>query len=145
MKRQIAGLNAVSRDQLSISDGAYLVRVEGAKYRWESKKPFLDLSLAVLKPLTPVTVNIVGRIYCTPKALWKLNQFLREFEYDPDLFNRNEIDEKCIVGLVGIVRTCRRIVGGRSFLNLEDFANKSEWNESDTDFPNGADESRTRL
>ena len=144
MKRQIAGLSAVARHELSISDGAYLVRVEGAKYRWDSKKPFLELRLVVLKPLASVNVSIVGRVYCTPKALWKLNWFLREFEYDRELFDRNEIDEKSILGLVGIVRTCQRIFAGRSFLNLEAFANKSEWQESDSASLNAADGTRVR-
>jgi hypothetical protein len=133
MRRQIAGLNTFARDQLSIPDGAYLVRVERAKYCWEPTKPFLDLNVAVLKPSRSANLSIVGRIYCTPKALWKLNWFLREFEYDVDLFCRNEIDEKSLLGLVGIVRTCRHVVGDRTFLNLDAFANKSEWSEPDPD------------
>jgi hypothetical protein len=144
MKRQIVGLNAAVGDRILIPDGAYLVRVGGAKYRWDSKKPFLELRLEVLKPLTSANTRIVGRVYCTPKALWKLNWFLREFEYDRDLFDRNEIDEKSILGLVGIVRICHRIFVGRSFLNLEGFANKSEWNETDSDRTNVGDNAGIR-
>jgi len=34
-----------------------------------------------------------GPLYCTPKTLWKLNWFLRDFGYDSELLERNEIDE----------------------------------------------------
>ena len=70
-----------------------------------------------------------GRLYCTPKALWKLRWFLRDFGYDPDLMGRDEVDEKALVGLRGIVRISRTTLNGRSFLNLGGFAPVSEWEE----------------
>ena len=33
-------------------------------------------------------------LYCTPKALWKLSWFLRDFGYDTELLGRDEIDER---------------------------------------------------
>ena len=70
-----------------------------------------------------------GRLYCTQRALWKLRWFLRDFGYDPDLLGRDEVDEKALVGLRGIVRISRTTLNGRSFLNLGGFAPASEWEE----------------
>ena len=54
--------------------------------------------------------SITGRIYCTPKALWKLSWFLRDFGYDPELIGRDEIDDKCLVGLQGVVKISRAVL-----------------------------------
>lgn len=64
--------------------------------------------------------------------------FLREFEYDSDLLRRDEIDDKCLVGLVGVVGICRRVIGGHTFVNLNAFANKSMWDDSNGAAPNSA-------
>src|ERR1017187_6509277 len=49
--------------------------------------------------------SLMGRLYCTPKALWKLNWFLRDFGYDTELLDRDEIDDKNLIGLSGVVKT----------------------------------------
>lgn len=70
-----------------------------------------------------------GRLYCTPKALWKLRWFLRDFGYDPDLMGRDEVDEKALLGLQGIVRISHTTLNGKTFLNLGGFAPAGEWEE----------------
>jgi hypothetical protein len=45
--------------------------------------------------------TISGRLYCTPKALWKLGWLPRNFLYDPELFGRQEIDENPSLGFAG--------------------------------------------
>ena len=30
---------------------------------------------------------VIGRLYCTTKAMWKLGWFLRDFLYDPELLS----------------------------------------------------------
>jgi hypothetical protein len=104
-----------------------LVRVESAEYHHDSRKPFFAIELELLQPKLPPYGCLLGRLYCTPRALWKLNWFLRDFGYDTDLLGREQIDDKALVGLVGIVRTTRRMLAGRSFLNFEAFAPKAEW------------------
>jgi hypothetical protein len=42
---------------------------------------------------------------------------------------RDEVDEKALLGLRGIVRISRTTLNGRSFLNLGGFAPASEWDE----------------
>ena len=104
-------------------------RVERAHHRWDSRKPFYLLRFSVLEPKELTGHSIAARLYCTSRALWKLNWFLRDFGYDPDLMGRDEVDEKALVGLRGIVRISRTTLNGRSFLNLGGFAPASEWEE----------------
>ncbi len=129
MKRHIPGLHQQAQSSDDNLEGLFLVRVERAFYRWHPQKPFFALRLAVLEPKEYTGQTISGRLYCTPKALWKLNWFLRDFGYDTDLLGRDEVDEKALLGLRGVVRVSRTTLNGRSFLNLDGFAPAGEWEE----------------
>src|SRR5215471_14696032 len=129
MKRHIPGLHQQASNNGDNLEGLFLVRVERAFYRWHPQKPFFALRLAVLEPKKFADKTISGRVYCTPKALWKLSWFLRDFGYDTELLGRDEVDEKALLGLRGVVRVSRTTLNGRSFLNLESFAPAGEWEE----------------
>jgi hypothetical protein len=129
MKRQIPGLNRESRNGDETLEGVFLVRVDRAFYRWHPQRPFYALRFAILEPNEHQGQSLNGRLYCTPKALWKLNWFLRDFGYDPDLMGRDEVDEKALLGFRGIVRISRTILNGRCFLNLDGFAPAGDWGE----------------
>jgi hypothetical protein len=129
MKRHIPGLHREGRNGDDILEGIFLVRVERAFYRWHPQRPFFVLRFEILEPKEHQGHSVTGRLYCTPKALWKLNWFLRDFGYDPDLMGRDEVDEKALLGLRGMLRISRTILNGRSFLNLDGFAPASEWEE----------------
>src|SRR6201985_3617922 len=94
---------------------------------WHPQKPFFILSFAILEPNDLASRKVSGRIYCTQKSLWKLNWFLRDFGYDTDLLGRDEVEEKALLGLTGVLRTTRKTFAGRVFVNLEGFAPSSEW------------------
>jgi len=128
MKRRIQGLRDAdaSRDG-EIPDSLYLVRVDRAQYRWQAQKPYYVLRLAVLEPKHFSGRTVTGRLYCSPKALWKLNWFLRDFGYDTDLLGREEIEEKSLLGLRGVVKISHVVVHGASVLNLDGFAPASQW------------------
>jgi len=127
MKRRIPGLGSDDGLSEAAVEGTFLVRVESAEYRHDSRKPFFAITLELLQPKLPLHRHLLGRLYCTPRALWKLNWFLRDFGYDTDLLGQEQIDDKALVGLIGIVRTSRRTLAGRSFLNFEAFAPEAEW------------------
>jgi hypothetical protein len=129
MKRHIPGLHQEAQNGDDILEGLFLVRVERAFYRWHPQKPFFALRLAILEPKEQTGQTISGRLYCTPKALWKLSWFLRDFGYDTDLLGRDEVDEKALLGLRGVVRISRTTLNNRSFLNLDGFAPAGEWEE----------------
>jgi hypothetical protein len=110
-----------------LPDGLFLVRIERAQYRWHTQKPYFAFVFSVLEPKALAGNRFSSRLYCTPKALWKLNWFLRDFGYDSELLERNEIDDKNLVGLSGIVKISHAVVNGTSVLNLDVFASASQW------------------
>ena len=126
MRRQIPGLHSQHQAETSL-DGVFLVRVERASYRWLPQKPFVELRLVILEPRSSQDRSFFSRLYCTERALWKLHWFLRDFGYDADLLNRDQVDEKALLNLRGVVRTSHRIVNGRSYQNLDSFAPAGEW------------------
>ena len=68
-----------------------------------------------------------SRLYCTERALWKLHWFLRDFGYDADLLNRDQVDEKALLNLRGVVRTSHKTFNGRSYQNLDFFGPAGDW------------------
>jgi len=128
MKRRFAGLQETDSAN-TMRDGIFLVRVQKVEYRWHAQKPFYILRLFVIEPKELFGKMISGRLYCTAKALWKLGWFLRDFLYDPDLLGREEIDEKAMFGLRGIVKVSHATRNGRSWLNFDGFAPASQWEE----------------
>jgi hypothetical protein len=88
MKRHIPGLHSRQQDRENLLEGLFLVLVDSASYRWHPQKPFLSLRFVVLEPEAFAERSFSGRLYCTERALWKLNWFLRDFRYDSDLLNQ---------------------------------------------------------
>ncbi len=129
MTHRFQGLNQTARTVASgeLPDGIYLVRAEKVQYRWHVRKPFYFLRLSVLEPTAFAGQVISGRLYCTPKALWKLGWFLRDFGYDAELLGRDEVEEKAIVGLRGVVKISHTVIHGTSQLDFEGFASASQW------------------
>ena len=129
MKRRIPGLQQAAQSEVCELEGIFLDRIERAFYRWHPAKPFFALRFAILEPKEYTGQSFPGRLYCTQKALWKLHWFLRDFGYDTDLLGRDEVDEKALLGLRGVVRLSHTTVNGHSFLNLDGFAPTGEWEE----------------
>ena len=119
MKRQVPGLADATRDSRpEVPDGIFLVRVDGALFRWHAQKPFYVLRLQILEPAALAHRSIVGRLYCTQKAMWKLGWFLRDFLYDPEMLAHEQIDEKALPGLRGVVKISHTMVNGISLVKL---------------------------
>ena len=85
------------------------------------------MRFVVVEPANLAGRALAGRLYCTPKALWKFSWFLRDFSYDAELFGHEEIDDKALVGLSGVVKVSHTVVNGRSLLNLDAFAPATAW------------------
>jgi hypothetical protein len=133
MKRRIQGLHEADRSAAGeVPDGLFLVRVDQAHYRWHAQKPYYILRFSILEPKQMAGRCITGRVYCTPKALWKLSWFLRDFGYDTELLGRDEIDDKGLIGLRGVVKISYVVRHGLRILNLDGFAPASEWEELST-------------
>lgn len=127
MIRHIPGLHSWQPDDRNLLEGLFLVRVEPAFFRWQPKKPFLELHFAILEPQAVEKKTFVGRLYCTEKALWKFIWFLHDFGYDSELLSHDQVDVKALLNLQGVVRISHSVVHGRTYQNLDGFAPASEW------------------
>ncbi len=78
--------------------------------------------LSVLEPHELAGRVLSGSVYCIAKALWKLGWFLRDFLYDPELLGREEVDEKALSGLRGVVKISHTTVNGTPLLRFDGFA-----------------------
>ena len=135
MKRRISGLHDADRSPDEVNDGLYLLRVDRAQYRWHAQKPYYLLRFTVLEPKHLAGRSIAGRIYCTARAMWKLSWFLRDFGYDTELLGRDEIDDKGLIGLRGVVKISHVVRHGLSILNPDGFAPASQWEELSAALP----------
>lgn len=130
MKRYVTGLgNANPAPDQNLPDGIFLVRVERVQHRWNAQKPYFSLLLQALEPKEFNDRLFAARLYCTPKALWKLNWFLRDFGYDLELLGRDEVDQTKLVGLCGVVKISHAVHHGISVLNLDGFAPSAKWQD----------------
>ena len=127
MRRHIPGLHSNQRGVENKLEGLFLVRVDRARYRWHPQKPFVEIRFVVLEPKPFETRLLSGRLYCTERALWKLNWFLRDFGYDAQLLKDDQVDEKLLRNLRGVVRTSCTTLSGRSYQNLDAFAAEADW------------------
>ena len=110
-------------------EGFSWVRIDQASYRWHAHKPLVVLRFVVLEPHCHATRTFSGRLYCTQRALWKLNWFLRDFGYDPELLAQDRIDERALLNLQGVLRTSLITFHGRSYQNLDAFTPATAWEE----------------
>jgi hypothetical protein len=130
MRRQITGLHAADRcaaDQ--IPDGVFLVRVQRVRFQRQTQKPYYTLALTILEPSRFAGQILLSRLYCSPKALWKLNWFLRDFGYHTELLGRDEVDEKALIGLQGVVKISHTVFNDASWIRLDGFAPAARWEE----------------
>ena len=134
MRRYFESLRPSDRSAIdSVADGLCLVRVDRAQYRWHKQKPYYVVRFAVLEPKHLAGCLITGRLYCTARAMWKLSWFLRDFGYDTELLGNDEIDDKVLVGLRGVLKISHAVVHGLSVLNLDGFAPANRWAELSPD------------
>ena len=72
MKRELPGLH-LGTEEAEALEGVFLVRVEHVQHRQENRrKPFFVVSFRVIQPQGSFDRQLVGRLYSTHRALWKL-------------------------------------------------------------------------
>jgi hypothetical protein len=130
MRRHFESLRPADLSAIdAVPSGLFLVRVDHVRYRRQAQKPYYQIRFAVLEPKYLADCVITGRLYCTPRALWKLSWFLRDFGYDTELLVKSEVDEQALVGLQGVVKVSHAVVHGLSVLSLDGFAPAARWQE----------------
>jgi hypothetical protein len=126
MKRKIPGLCQSPTVDQKHAAGTYLVRVVSARY-YTHRIPCLGLTFIIDDPADHRGLKIISRIDCRPKSFWKLSWFLKDFGYDPALLYDDEIDEKAIVGLRGVITISNRVRGQQSSCKIQSFAPAHLW------------------
>ncbi len=136
MRRHFDDLRPADRSAIdSVPDGLFLSQVDRVQYRWHAQKPYYSIRFAVLEPRHLAGCLITGRLYCTPRAMWKLSWFLRDFGYDTELLGKDEIDDRALLSLKGVLKVSHAIVHGISVLNLDGFASAARWQDLSPDAP----------
>ncbi|HXM64712.1 MAG TPA: hypothetical protein VN950_27870 [Terriglobales bacterium] len=123
IRRQLDIVLPISRLSQHFSTGAARLA------RRQAQRPYYTVALAILEPSRFSGHIISSRLYCNPKALWKLKWFLRDFGYDVELLGRDEVDESQLIGLTGVVKISHIIINGASLLRLDGFAPAGGWEE----------------
>ena len=130
MRRRFQDLHQADQStRHDVPDGLLLVRVQTSRFFRQARKPFYLLRFVVVEPQQLEGRTFSGRMYCTSKALWKLTWFLRDFGYDSELLGRDEVDDKNLVGLCGVVKTTHTTASGTMLPNLAGFAPANRWEE----------------
>ena len=127
MRRRFQGLASSVQANVDVPDDVFLVRIDQVWYSRERQKPFYTIRFSVLEPQLLAGRTFSGRLYCTQKALWKFSWFLRDFGYDSELLDRDEVEEKGLIGLRGVVKLSHTVVNGRTLVNLDAFAPAGAW------------------
>jgi len=127
MKRRFQGLASSAQTSTELPDGVFLVQVDQVRYSRERQKPFYTVRFSVLEPPPLAGRTFSSRLHCSSKALWKFSWFLRDFGYDSELLGHDEVEEKNLIGLRGVVKLSHTVVNGRTFANLDAFAPAGAW------------------
>ena len=112
-----------------IPDGVFLVQVQRVKFHRQAEKPYYTITVSIVEPWRFARHLISSRLYCTPKALWKLNWFVRDFGSDTELLGRREVDEAQLVGLKGVVKISHIVFNFSSLIRLDGFAPAGRWED----------------
>ena len=135
MRRRFHGLASTAQANTEVPDGVFLVRVDQVRYSKERQKPFYTVRFSLLEPEPLAGRTVSSRLYCSPKTLWKFSWFLRDFGYDSELLGRDEVEEKNLIGLRGVVKLSHTVVNGRTFVNLDAFAPAGAWESISSPVP----------
>ena len=69
------------------------------------------------------------RLYWHDRALWKLRWFLHDFNYDAELLAAEELDDRGVVGLEGVIRLAYWGTNGYRRLDVQGFAPSEHWGD----------------
>lgn len=128
MRTRIQGLNQPN-ERKSLLEGPYLARVVRFESAGHAAKPCRSATFLVLDPGPYSGRYVRTRLYCHERALWKLRWFLRDFGYDQELMAAEELDDRQVIGLEGVIRLAFWGTNGQRHLDVQGFAPKEEWAE----------------
>ncbi len=128
MKVKIQGLNQTS-ERVPLAEGLYRARVVRFEPAGHAPNPCRLVTFRILEPFALAGRHVRSRLYCHDRALWKLRWFLTDFGYDAELLAAEELDDRRVVGLEGIIRLAYWGSDGHRRLDVEGFAPMERWEE----------------
>jgi hypothetical protein len=128
MRIKIQGLNHPS-ERLPLVEGLYRARVVRFEPAGHAAKPCRTATFLILDPPPYAGRHVRTRLYCHDRALWKLRWFLSDFGYDAELLAAEELDDRRVVGLEGVIRLAYWGTDGSRRLDVEGFAPTERWAE----------------
>ena len=128
MRTKIQGLSQTTEPSPLI-EGSYRARVVRFGPAGHAAKPCLAATFLILEPAPYAGRSVRTRLYCHDRALWKLRWFLHDFNYDAELLAADELDDRRVVGLEGVIRLAYWGTDGSRRLDVEGFAPSERWAE----------------
>ena len=128
MRTKIQGLSQES-GRLPLVEGLYRTRVVRFEPAGHAAKPCRAALFLILEPGRYAGRPVRTRLYCHERALWKLRWFLGDFGYDRELLAAEELDDRQVVGLEGVIRLAYWGSDGHRRLDVEGFAPVERWVE----------------
>lgn len=128
MRVKIQSLN-LTRERLPLLEGLYRARVVRFEPAGHAAKPCRAASFLILEPPPFLGRLVRTRLYCHDRALWKLRWFLSDFGYDAELLLAEELDDRRVVGLEGVIRLAYWGTDGSRRLDVQGFAPSERWAE----------------
>jgi len=128
MRIKIQGLNH-PRERVPLVEGLYRARVVRFEPAGHAAKPCRAVTFLILEPAPYAGRHVRTRLYCHDRALWKLRWFLSDFGYDAELLAAEELDDRRVVGLEGVIRLAYWGTDGSRRLDVEGFAPTERWSE----------------
>ncbi len=134
MRTKIQGLSHAS-ERKPLVEGLYRARVVRFEPAGHAAKPCRTATFLILEPTAHSGRYVRTRLYCHDRALWKLRWFLSDFGYDPGLMAAEELDDRRVVGLEGVIRLAYWGTDGHRRLDVQGFAPLDRWVELSRDQP----------
>lgn len=126
MRTKIQGLSQLS-ERIPPVEGLYRARVVRFEPAGHAAKPCRAATFLTLDPPQYAGRHVRTRLYCHERALWKLRWFLSDFGYDTDLLAAEELDDRCVVGVEGVIRLAYWGTDGHRRLDVQGFAPAERW------------------
>jgi hypothetical protein len=126
MRTHIQGLNQPS-ERKPLVEGLYKARVVKFEPAGHAAKPCRTATFSILEPDSYSGRYVKTRLYCHDRALWKLRWFLSDFGYDAELMAAEELDDRRVVGLEGVIRLSFWGLNGNRRLDVQGFAKLERW------------------
>jgi len=136
MRTKIQGLSQ-AKERNPLVEGSYRARAVRFGAAGHAAKPCLAATFLILDPAPFAGRYVRTRLYCHDRALWKLRWFLHDFNYDADLLAAEELDDRRVVGLEGVIRLAYWGNDGHRRLDVEGFAPRERWGDLSVHQPPG--------